>query len=135
MKDPNKSQWVSATIGTETYRTTITTDSHQLIGDEPVELGGKDLGPGPGSFVRIGLASCTAITLRMYANRKKMDVRKIEVKVYTELVGKKTVFHRTIEITGNITAPQRKRILQIADLCPVHKMLTNPVEIETTFVN
>ena len=130
-KDVEKTGWVSAVIGADQYKTTIITDTHTVIGDEPIDNGGKDLGPHPGDFLRMSLASCTAITLRMYANRKGYDIKEIEVKVNTEEVEGKTVFNCQIDITGNIDAQIRARMLQISKLCPVHKMLTRPIEIVT----
>src|SRR3954469_12260887 len=101
-------RWVSAIIGLESYKTEIRTDTHKLIGDEPISSGGKDLGPGPGDFLRMSLASCTAITLRMYADRKRMDVKNIEVKVYSVEVNGTTIFNRVISIDGIVTDEQRK---------------------------
>jgi putative redox protein len=128
-------KWASAIIGADQpYKTSIILDNHTLIADEPLDNGGKDLGPSPGDFLRMSLASCTAITLRMYANRKGFDITQIEVKVHTEQVSDKTIFHRHIEVTGNIDEHQRKRMLQIANACPVHKILTNPIEVLTKLV-
>lgn len=121
----------SAIIGRDTYKTEIVLDNHQLIADEPVGVGGKDLGPAPGDFLRISLASCTAITLRMYANRKGMNIDKIEVIVRTEKVDNKTIFHRDIRFTGDLDEDQRKRMIQIANACPIHKVLNNPIEVVT----
>jgi len=121
----------SARIGNEIYKTELTVRSHVLHADEPEENGGKDLGPGPGDFLRMSLAACTAITLRMYANRKNFDVQQIDVNVSTEAVDGKTIFRRDIEIKGSIDEQQQERMVQIANMCPVHKMLTNPIEIET----
>jgi putative redox protein len=130
-KNAETSGWVSAVVGLDQYKTILTTDTHTIVGDEPIDNGGKDLGPHPGDFLRMSLASCTAITLRMYANRKKYDVKEIEVKVNTKDVEGKTIFNCQIQITGNIDEQVRERMLQIAKLCPVHKMLTRPIEIET----
>jgi putative redox protein len=126
-------RWVSAVIGQDAYKTEIRTDTHTVVGDEPISSGGKDLGPGPGDFLRMSLASCTAITLRMYADRKKLAIREIEVKVYSVEVEGTTIFNRSISIDGVVTDQQRKRLSQIADACPVHKILTNPIRIETKF--
>jgi len=120
-----------AVIGRDTYRTELTARTHSIIGDEPPEAGGTDLGPRPGDFIRMGLASCTAITLRMYADRKKYDVDGIQVKVSNGPLDGKTTYISEIEITGSLTSEQRDRMLQIAKLCPVHKILTNPIEIQT----
>lgn len=121
-----------ATIGNDVYRTELTARKHSLIADEPEDVGGKDLGPRPGDFYRMSLASCTAITLRMYANRKNFEVNQIQVTVSTEEGVGKTILHTNIEIIGSLDDAQRQRMLQIAKLCPVHKVLTNPIEIETT---
>jgi putative redox protein len=126
-----KAKWASAIIGEDLYKTNLILDSHTLIADEPIGSGGKDLGPSPGDFLRLSLASCTAITLRMYANRKGFDVKHIEVKVRTEQVAGKTVFHRHVAVKGNIDTQQRERLLQIANACPIHKTLTNPIEVLT----
>ncbi|HEY0654499.1 MAG TPA: OsmC family protein [Chryseosolibacter sp.] len=123
--------WVSARIGNDQYKTDIITDTHTFLADEPIDNGGKDLAPSPGDFLRTSLASCTAITLRMYANRKKFQIENIEVKVGMERQEGKTIFHRKIILTGAIDEAQRKRMLQIANACPVHKILVNPIEIQT----
>jgi putative redox protein len=120
-----------ATIGTDSFYTTLESTIHTLHADEPESAGGKDRGPGPHDFLRMSLASCTAITLRMYVNRKNYDVQKIQVKVRSEQVEGKTIFHREVIIAGNIDAEIQKRLLQIANACPVHKTLTNPIEIQT----
>lgn len=121
----------SAKIGTEVYRTTVSARNHVLIADEPQEDGGKNLGPRPGDFLRMSLASCTAITLRMYANRKKFDIEQIDVTVSSEEADGGTRFSTRVEIKGNLDDAQRQRMLQIAKLCPVHKALTNPIAIDT----
>ena len=120
-----------ATITDEIYRTELKVRKHTVIADEPEDVGGKDLGPRPGDFYRMSLASCTAITLRMYANRKNLDVKRIEVSVSTEEGEGKTILHTNIKIIGNLDEAQHNRMLQIAKLCPVHKVLTNPIEIST----
>lgn len=120
-----------ATIGTDTYKTELVARSHKIIADEPTDVGGKDLGPRPGDFLRMSLASCTAITLRMYANRKKFDVKEIEVSVASKEVEGGTAFETDIKISGNLDEAQHQRMLQIAKLCPVHKVLTNPIQIST----
>jgi putative redox protein len=120
-----------AIITDEVYRTELKVRKHVVIADEPEDVGGKDLGPRPGDFYRMSLASCTAITLRMYANRKNFDVKEIQVSVATEEGEGKTILHTDIKIKGNLDEAQRTRMLQIAKLCPVHKVLTNPIEINT----
>jgi len=125
---------VSATIGKEHYRTELFIAGHTVIADEPQDLGGTDLGPSPGQFLMISLASCTAITLRMYADRKNWEVTKIKVEVSSEKVENKTLFKREISFEGAVDDEQRKRLLQIANSCPVHKTLTNPIEVQTVLL-
>ena len=125
---------VSARIGNETYRTELKTTPHTVTSDEPIGLGGKDLGPSPGDLLRMSLASCTAITLRMYANRKGWDVKSIEVTVGTEKIQRKTIFSVSIGIDGAIDPSQRQRMLQIGKLCPIHKILTGEIDVSVDLV-
>jgi putative redox protein len=123
---------VTATIGKDDYRTEIVAGNKTVVADEPEELGGSDLGPAPGEFLMISLASCTAITLRMYADRKKWPLDKVVVEVNFEKIDNKTIFSREILLEGALDEEQRNRLLQIANACPVHKTLTNPIEIQST---
>lgn len=125
---------VTATIGRDRYRTEITTGGKIVVADEPEELGGTNLGAAPGEFLMIALASCTAITLRMYADRKKWPMEKVTVEVNFEKVDNKTIFSREISLEGQLDEEQRNRLLQIANACPVHKTLTNPIEVETKLI-
>jgi len=122
---------VTAIIGRDKYRTELITNGHHLVADEPEEVGGKDLGPGPGEFLMVSLASCTAITVRMYADRKQWPLEKIRVEVTSEKMDKTTIFIRHVYFEGTLDDEQRNRLLQIANACPVHKALTNPIEIKT----
>ena len=122
---------VTAIIGREKYKTELITNGHHLVADEPDEVGGKNLGPGPGEYLMVSLASCTAITLRMYADRKQWPLEKIRVEVFSEKMDKTTIFIRHIYFAGALDEEQRNRLLQIANACPVHKTLTNPIEIKT----
>ena len=125
---------VTAIIGRDHFRTELITSGKTVIADEPEELGGTNEGPAPGEFLLISLASCTAITLRMYADRKQWDVSKIKVEVASEKVDQTTFFRREISLEGNLQDDQRQRLLQIANACPVHKVLTNPIEINTVLI-
>ncbi len=125
---------VTATIGRDAYKTELITSGHRVVADEPTEVGGGNLGPAPGEFLMISLASCTAITLRMYADRKKWNVEKIKVEVGFEKVDSTTIFKREISFEGVLDDDQKKRFLQIANSCPVHKTLTNPIEINTSLI-
>lgn len=123
--------------------TQLNTEGHMGLVDEPVEIGGQDKGPTPYDLLAGALASCTSITLRLYANRKKLDVSRIRVKVNydkeyrTDCEGceenpqKIDVFERIIKIEGNLTEDQRKRMLQISNMCPVHRTLEGESEIRS----
>ncbi len=123
-----------AEIGRGHYLTRLNnTRGHELIADEPPDVGGTDHGPRPGDLVRMGLAACTAITLRMYADRKNWPVEQIRVQVSnTPFDGNKTAFSIHVEVKGKLNEEQQNRLLQIANLCPVHKMLTHTIETNTT---
>jgi len=120
------------------YTQDVLARGHHLYADEPEDLGGSDLGPTPFEFVLAGLGSCTTITLRMYANRKKWPVTHISVDVSYKKSGfgvdMKSVFIRKITIEGDLDKIQIKRMMSIADKCPVHKMLEAETEIRTELV-
>lgn len=124
---------VHAQIGKELYKTTIHSATNTLIADEPVEVGGKGLGFNPKELLAAALAACTSATLRMYADRKAWDLT--EVKVYVtfdrDAVANKSSFTRKIELIGNLDEEQKARLLTVANSCPVHKILTNPIEVST----
>ena len=122
---------VTARIGNKDYETHIATATHTLLADEPESLGGEDVGPDAGDFLRMSLATCTAITLRMYANRKDYPIDEIRVHVSSAVIDKIYTLTRIIEMDGEIDAAVRARMIQIANACPIHKTLTNPIEIKT----
>jgi len=127
---------VKATLGQTPYATTLETPTHAWTVDEPADAGGGDTGPRPGELLAASLASCTAITLRMYVSRKGWAVDEITVEVTSErdAEANRTTFQCRVSATGNLTDEQRARLLHIAKACPIHKMLTNPVEIRTELV-
>lgn len=122
---------VTAVIGKDRYRTEITTESKSFAADEPAEMGGSDTAPAPPELLMGALASCTAITLRMYADRKKLDVAKINVQVTYTKEEFKSSFTVEVSFEGNLDEGQRNRFLEIAKMCPVHKILNSPIQIET----
>lgn len=122
---------VTAIIGKDRYRTAIVTENKTFFADEPPELGGADTAPSPPEYLMSALASCTAITLRMYADRKNLAVEKIKVKVTYSKETYKSVFHVEVSFEGKMDAEQEKRFLDIAKMCPIHKILNNPIETET----
>ncbi|MEO8171998.1 MAG: OsmC family protein [Sediminibacterium sp.] len=119
----------TATITATNYTVKLQNGRHEFLADEPVEKEGADAGPAPDELLEASLASCTAITLRMYAERKKWPVAEIEVTVAFERIEKKTVFTKSIKVNGEIDDAQKQRLLEIAELCPVSKTLKGEVEI------
>ena len=122
-----------ATIREEKFRTQIETDDHNFIADEPIDLGGNDLGPNPGEFLSTALASCSVITMKMYAERKGWELEEAIVEVDYERDAKQntTRFTKKVELKGNLDEEQRKRLFEIAARCPIHRSLENPVEINS----
>ncbi|KIC02950.1 osmotically inducible protein OsmC [Flavobacterium sp. JRM] len=126
---------ITASIDTRKYRTEIKSASGNIvIADEPQEMGGKNLGFSPSELLASALASCTLITLRMYIDRKQWDVAEINISVDFERNSEQNVslLNRKIEITGNVDETQKERLLKIANSCPIHKTLTNTIQIQTT---
>lgn len=123
---------VSAVIGTVPYTVTLTDSAHQWIGDVPDAHGGADAGPSPHSQLLASLGSCTAITLSMYAGRKTWGLEGVEVILgYTNEAPGTTTISREIKLKGNLDEEQKARLLQIADACPIHKILTGEIKIES----
>jgi len=123
-------------------KTVIVTDSGQapwgqvllthdqiLFADEPPALQGKSSGPTPTQIVLMALGGCTAITVRMYAARKEWMIDRIAVRLHW--AAEFTNIERSIEIDGPLDAEQRARLLQIAEKCPVHKILTGGVAVHS----
>jgi putative redox protein len=116
---------------------------HKMLADEPVAAGGRDSGPGPYDFVLAGLGACTSMTMRMYADRKSLPLERITVtlkhsKIHAEdcaecetKEGMLDQIDRVISMEGALDADQRKRLMEIADKCPVHRTLTSEVRIVT----
>ncbi|MCP1996523.1 OsmC family protein [Flavobacterium sp. HSC-61S13] len=127
---------IQSLTSTQTYKTIITKDQHAIIVDEPVSLGGQDLGMSPKDLLAGALASCTSITIRMYVDRKGWEVGDIRVRVTSEKdeALQKQVFKRTIEFGVELEEAYRSRILTIADKCPVHKILEQSSAIETSLI-
>lgn len=131
----------------EKFTTQIKADQHRFLADEPKSFGGNDFGPSPYQLVASGLAACTVMTLRLYADRKKWDLQEIYCHIRHEKThiedcadcenpkAKIDKFTREIEMIGDLDDRQKQRLLEIADRCPVHRTLEGKAHIETTLLN
>lgn len=122
-----------ATNTGELYRTEMKINDHLVIADEPVKIGGKDEGPAPGDLLCMSLASCKAITLRMYVQRKgwKVDLIKITVKLVkgSEMETGNNTFYSELQLSGDLSEEQKMRLFEISKACPLHKLLIKPNDI------
>lgn len=140
-----ESNRVVAHAGTA-LRTEVTANAHALLADEPVRLGGTDAGPTPYDYLLVALGSCTAMTLRLYADHKGWPLESITVHLGHQKVhardceacetgeGKIDRIDLEIELAGPLEEPQRRRLLEIAERCPVHRTLESEVMMETGLV-
>jgi len=116
---------------------------HRLVADEPVAVGGNDRGPGPYELLLMALGACTTMTLRLYADRKgwplarataRLNHRRIHAQDCADCETKQGMLDRielVIELEGALDEGQRKRLLEIAGMCPVHRTLTSEIKIDT----
>lgn len=127
---------VSSSIKKELYKIEIESPSgNVVIADEPLESGGQDLGFSPTELLASALAACTSATLRIYADNKGWDLQevKLEVDLQRDEKANKTTINRKMELFGDLDQKQRDRLLMVANACPVHKILTNQIEINTEY--
>lgn len=125
----------TAHIGKDSYQTQIEVGGHALVGDEPERNGGRDAGPAPYDFVLAGLGSCTAITLRMYADRKQWPLDTVDVGLHLS-PGEDGLMQikRTLSFTGTLDAEQKARLAEIAEKTPVTLTLKAGMAIATTII-
>jgi uncharacterized OsmC-like protein/fermentation-respiration switch protein FrsA (DUF1100 family) len=128
------------------FNQTISVGPHRLIADEPVAASGEDAGPGPYDFLLAGLGACTSMTMRLYADRKSLPLDRITVtlkhsKIYAKDCaecetrdGMLDQIERDIAMVGALDPEQRKKLMEIADKCPVHRTLTSEIRIVTKAV-
>jgi putative redox protein len=121
-----------ASIGTTNYAVSIAAGHHELKADESVKLGGKDTGPAPYELLCSALGACTAITLRMYAERKGWALRELHVDVHFESKNKEGAIARVLSFEGELNDEQRARLADIAERTPVTLTLKQGVVISTT---
>jgi uncharacterized OsmC-like protein/alpha-beta hydrolase superfamily lysophospholipase len=129
--------------GAGRFQQEVVTGVHRLIADEPVDVGGLGSGPNPYDLVLAGLGACTSMTLRLYAERKALPLERVTVRLSHSKIhaadcescetreGMIDRIDRAITLSGNLDEDQRKRLLEIADKCPVHRTLTSEIDIRT----
>jgi len=129
--------------GNGKFQQEILSGPHRFLADEPVKVGGLDSGPGPYDLLLAGLGACTSMTLRLYADGKKLPLKRVSVRLTHNKIhaedclncetkeGMVDRIDRTITFEGALDAEQRKRLLEIADKCPVHRTLKSEIDIRT----
>ncbi len=134
---------IVARIGKSGFRTEIMANGLALIADEPISVGGTNMGPSPYDYLVAGLGACTAMTLRMYANRKKWPLDEVVVSLSHQKIHAKDCqtcdtdqpivdwIERELELKGGLSAVQLQRLMEIADRCPVHRTLESKIKIHT----
>lgn len=107
---------------------------HRLRADEEKDKGGEGTGPAPHELLLAALASCTSMTLKLYAERKGWPLRNVQVLVNGATTDAGFVITRLLSLEGELDAEQRQRLIEIADKCPVHKTLSGTIAIQTSAV-
>jgi putative redox protein len=137
---------IVADTGNSPFEQILLDGRHVLRADEPVAVGGKDSGPGPYELLLMALGACTSMTLRMYATRSQWPLENVVVRLSHAKVHAADCqdceseralldrIDRSIELIGPLDATQRARLLQIADMCPVHRTLTSKIDVRTELV-
>jgi putative redox protein len=140
--DSDESQVITR-IGKSGYVTDIMAAGHGLVADEPASMGGTDKGPAPFDLLMAGLGTCKAMTLRMYSDRKQWPLEAVTVKLNHKKIdaadcetcqtkeGQLDQFDCEIDLSGELDDQQKQRLLQIADRCPVHRMLHSEIIVKS----
>src|SRR5215831_19970693 len=134
---------VSVSSGPLKYAQAVSVGSHVFQADEPVDVGGGDTGPDPHELLMASLGACASITAQMYAKRKQWNLQSVHIDVAHErahaadnaasgaTIGMVDQFEMQISFAGDLSEDQRDRLFEIANRCPVHRMLTSGVKIQS----
>jgi putative redox protein len=130
----------------DNFTTSIQTKKHSFIADEPTSVGGDDFGPSPYDYLSAGLAACTVMTLKLYAERKKWDLQQVfvyityskkhsdDLNIDVDTPTRFALLNKKLKFIGNLDEKQTQRLKEIASKCPVHKTLQNRIIIETEII-
>ena len=130
----------------DNFTTSIQTKNHTLVADEPASFGGDDFGPSPYEYLNAGLVACTAMTLKLYAQRKQWDLQEVFVYVthsrkHSDDLGIETDkptyldhISKKLKFVGDLNTTQKERLKEIASRCPVHKTIASEVVFETSIL-
>jgi len=132
MEEPTRKRAAARRDDDGTFKHTVRVREHQLTVDEPLEVGGDDAGPDPQELLAVSLASCTAITMEMYAARKGWEIGHVEVDVQYRPAerGCPTKFELVMRLPEDLPEEQLERLRVIAAKCPVHRVLDGEVMFE-----
>ena len=124
---------ITANISKVPYKTTIQAGTNTVFSDEPETEGGQNTGFTPKELLAASLGACTSITLKMYADRKNWNLETVKVDVNLDVNSETGIsaFSRQISVTGNLSEEEKARLLHVANACPVHKILSGTIQIET----
>lgn len=110
---------------------TLEIDPHTLMADVAVDDGGDDLAPDPHDLLDSALAACTALTLKLYAARKQWPLENADVLISHEETPGHYRLNRVVTLRGALLPEQREKLLEIANKCPIHRVLSGEITIET----
>lgn len=113
------------------YTYAIEADDFLVTTDVSEKLGGDNFAPDPHQYLEVALAGCTAITVEMYAKRKKIPLESVDVRIKIVEEGPTNIIKRNIKLQGNLSLEERVKLVEIAEKCPIHKFLTRGAQIQT----
>ncbi len=129
------------------FTTQIFTERHTMIADEPATVGGQDLGPSPYDYLNAAIGTCTAMTVKLYAERKKWDLQEVfvylshakvhtdEINVETEQMGRIDLIRKKLRFVGDLDEKQKEKLKEIASKCPVHRTVSAGVTFDTEIID
>ena len=130
---------VKAVLQDTPYTVALSDDlGHVWQADEPLDMGGGNVGPSPERLMLASLGACTAITLKMVAARRNLPLTGLQVELQLNPNGKPVAGNdivRTVHVQGDLTPEQREQLLKVANACPMHKLLTGEVRVDTVLTN